>query len=283
MESEELPGAPRSLWSDGPEAAGAGAPALTADLEVDACVIGGGIAGVTTALELARGGRSVALLERDRVGAGVTGHSTAKLSSLQGSTYSELERRHGASGAAGYAALNEGAIDYIVDRVQVLDVDCELRRRPHALFAWNAEQAEELDREAAAAGRAGLDVRRTDDLSLPFPIAGALVREDQAELQIATYVMALAEALRAAGGQVFETTTATHVGEGSRPTVRTSGGAKVRARDVVVATHYPILDRGLFFPRLTPKRSYCLAVRIPGALPDLDPGESTPIYSDIAE
>src|ERR1700710_820441 len=269
MASEALPGAPRSLWLDGPETAGLGAPALTADLEVDACVIGGGIAGVTTALELARGGRSVALLERDRVGAGVTGHSTAKLSSLQGSTYSELERRHGASGAAGYAELNEGAIGYVVDRVQVLDIDCDPRRRPHAVFAWNAEQAQELDREAAAAARAGLDVRRTDALGLPFPIAGALVREDQAELQIATYVMALAEALRAAGGQVFEGTVATHVGEGSHPTVRTAGGAKVRARDVVVATHYPILDRGLFFARLTPKRSYCLAVRIPGPLPEI--------------
>ena len=269
MVSDELPGAPRSLWLDGPEAAGLAAPALTADLEVDACVVGGGIAGVTTALELARGGRSVALLERDRVGAGVTGHSTAKLSSLQGSTYSELERHFGAAGAAGYAGLNEGSIGYVVDRVQTLGIDCDLRRRPHAVYAWTAEQAQELDREAAAATRAGLDVRRTDQLDLPFPIAGALVRDDQAELQIATYVVALAKAVSATGGQVFEGTTVTHVSEGSRPTVRTAGGARVRARDVIVATHYPILDRGLFFPRLTPKRSYCMAARIPGPVPDI--------------
>ena len=269
MVFDELPGAPRSLWLDGPEAGGLAAPALTADLEVDACVVGGGIAGVTTALELARGGRSVALLERDRVAAGVTGHSTAKLSSLQGSTYSELEGHFGTAAAAAYAELNEGAIGYIVDRVQTLGIDCDLRRRPHAVYAWTAEQAQELDREAAAATRAGLDVRRTDELDLPFPIAGALVRDDQAELQIASYVMALAEAVVAAGGQIFEGTTVTHVGEGSRPTVRTAGGARVQARDVVVATHYPILDRGLFFPRLTPKRSYCLAARIPGPPPGI--------------
>jgi hypothetical protein len=121
----------------------------------------------------------------------------------------------------------------------MLGIDCDLRRRPHAVFAWTAEQAQELDREAAAATRARLDVRRTDDLDLPFPIAGALVREDQAELQIASYIIALTEALVAAGGQVFEGTTVTRGGEGSRPTVRTEGGAKVRARDVVVATHYP--------------------------------------------
>jgi glycine/D-amino acid oxidase-like deaminating enzyme/nitrite reductase/ring-hydroxylating ferredoxin subunit len=269
MVDDELPGVPRSLWLDGPEAAGARAPALIADLEVDACVVGGGIAGLTTALELARGGRSVALLERDRVGAGVTGHSTAKLSSLQGTTYSELERRFGAAGAAGYAALNEGAIGYVVDRVGVLGIDCGLRRRPHALFAWDAAQLRDLEREAEAAARAGLDVRRTDDLGLPFPITGALVRDDQAELQIATYMMGLAEALRAAGGEIFEDTVVTHVGEGSHPTVRTAAGASVRARDVVVATHYPILDRGLYFARLTPKRSYCIAVRIPGPLPEI--------------
>ena len=267
MPTDELPREPRSLWLDGPEAEGLQADPLRSDVEVDVCVIGGGIAGVTTALELARGGHSVVLLERDRVGAGVTGHSTAKLSSLQGTTYTELERKFGRDRAAAYAQLNEGAIDYVAEHVRTLAVDCDLRRRPHALFAWDERELEDLDREAEAATRAGLAVRRTDDLGLPFPIAGALVRDDQVELQINTYVLALAAALRAAGGEVFEHTVATHVGEGSRPSVRTDGGFTVRARDVVVATHYPILDRGLYFPRLRPQRSYCVAVRAPGPLP----------------
>lgn len=269
MPIDDLPGEPRSLWLDGPEAEGLRAPPLRSDVSVDACVIGGGIAGVTAALELARDGRSVVLLERDRVGAGVTGHSTAKLSSLQGTTYTELERKFGRDRAAAYAELNEGAIGYIVDRIQTLRIDCDLRRKPHALFAWDARQLRELEREAEAATRAGLDVRRADELDLPFPIAGALVRDGQAELQINAYVLALAAALREAGGEVFEHTTVTHVGEGSHPKVRTADGFTVRARDVVVATHYPILDRGLYFARLRPQRSYCLAVRAPGPLPEV--------------
>src|SRR3954451_19809801 len=107
---------PLSLWMDLDDELDR--PPLAEDLEVDACVLGGGITGITAALELVRGGRSVAVLDMHRVGAGVTGHSTAKLSSLQGTTYTELGRKFGRGGAQAYAALNEGAIGYIVDRVQ---------------------------------------------------------------------------------------------------------------------------------------------------------------------
>ncbi|WP_445147609.1 FAD-dependent oxidoreductase [Baekduia sp. Peel2402] len=258
-----------SLWLDGLDAPQH--PPLGQDLDADVCVIGGGIFGLTTALEVARGGRSVVLLERDRVGAGVTGHSTAKLSALQGTTYTELSRRFGVDGARGYAALNEGAIGYVVDRVGTLGLadEVEIRRAPHALFSWDAKQREDLEREADAARAAGLDVRLTDDdLGLPFATTGALVREDQAELEIGAYMRGLADAFTAIGGRIFERTVATHVGEGSRPVVRTEAGPRVTAGDVVVATHYPILDRGLFFPRLTPKRSYCIAVAGADPLPE---------------
>jgi glycine/D-amino acid oxidase-like deaminating enzyme/nitrite reductase/ring-hydroxylating ferredoxin subunit len=258
-----------SLWLDGLDPLDA--PALAHDLDCDVCVVGGGIFGITTALELQRAGRTVVVLDRDRVGAGVTGHSTAKLSSLQGTTYAELSRRFGADGARGYAALNEGAIGYIADRVTTLRIDAAaFRRRPHALFSWDAEQRATLEREAEAATAAGLDVRIDESgLGLPFAITGALVREDQAEVEIGAYVQGLARAFTEAGGRIFEQTVVTHVGEGSNPAVRTEQGPTVRARDVVVATHYPILDRGLYFARLTPKRSYAIAVADAAPLPEV--------------
>jgi len=263
-----LPGASRSLWLH--DATGVAAPPLTDDLEVDACVVGGGITGITAAYELARAGRSVVVLERDRVGAGVTGHSTAKLSSLQGTTYTEVSRKHGKDAARRYAELNEGAIGYIVDRVGTLDIACDLRRKPHALLAYDTEQHGKLEREAQAAAAAGLDVRLDDSgLGLPFAIAGALVRDGQAEIQINAYVLGLAAALQEVGGTIHEQTTVTHVGEGGRPTVRTDDGPRVKARDVIVATHYPILDRGLYFARLQPKRSYAIAVRGASPLPEV--------------
>jgi nitrite reductase/ring-hydroxylating ferredoxin subunit len=63
------------------------------------------------------------------------------------------------------------------------------------------------------------------------------------------------------------------VREGSPVRVRTEAGAEVRADHVVIATHYPILDRGLYFARLKPQRSYCIAVR----LADGEPPRGMPI------
>jgi glycine/D-amino acid oxidase-like deaminating enzyme len=64
-------------------------PPLADDLHVDVVVIGGGIAGVSTARKLAATGRTVALLEAGRIAASVTGYTTVKLSSLHTFKYDD--------------------------------------------------------------------------------------------------------------------------------------------------------------------------------------------------
>ncbi len=51
-------------------------PPLTADLDVDVCVIGGGLAGLTAAREIARSGWSVVLIEAGRLASGASGRNT---------------------------------------------------------------------------------------------------------------------------------------------------------------------------------------------------------------
>ncbi|MBQ1159897.1 FAD-binding oxidoreductase, partial [Streptomyces sp. A73] len=94
-------------------AAGAPYPPLPPDgrIEVDVAVVGGGIAGLSVAWELARAGRGVAVLESDRLAAGVTGHTTAKLSALHGLIYSWLRAHRGAEQARDYALSQQGAVD----------------------------------------------------------------------------------------------------------------------------------------------------------------------------
>jgi glycine/D-amino acid oxidase-like deaminating enzyme len=264
----ELTDPAASLWMDTTRDA-PGFPTLDADLDVDVVVIGGGILGVTTALLCARDGASVALLEHDVVAGGVTGHTTAKVSALQSTTYASLRAKHGADKTRDYATGNRAAVETVARLADELGIACDLRRRPAVTWVRDHRQRPKIDAEAAAAREAGLPVRVVEELPLNDPVAAAVVLDDQVELNARKYVLGLARALEAEGGRVFAHTGAVSVSEHGTREVRSRAGARVRARDIVVATLMPFLDRGLWFTRLTPQRSYCIAVRTRRDIPPL--------------
>ncbi|MEU9350960.1 FAD-dependent oxidoreductase [Streptomyces griseoloalbus] len=244
-------------------------PALTEDLDVDVAVIGGGIAGLCTARELARAGKSVAVLETGRIAAGVTGHTTAKVTALHTLVYGKLRRTRGSEGARLYARSQSEAIEHTAGVVAELGIDCEWERRSAYTYVRDAGRAEELRAEARAAREAGLPASFVTETGLPFPVAGAVEVTDQVQFHPRKYLLALAGDLIARGGRVHEDTTVVGLEEGSPCRLSTATGATVTARDVVVATHYPIFDRALLFTRLSPRRELVVAGPIPA---DRDPG-----------
>jgi Rieske Fe-S protein len=98
-------------------------------------------------------------------------------------------------------------------------------------------------------------------------VHGAVRLADQVQIQPVKYVQGLAARVDGDGSAVYESTRVRTVREGNPARVLTQQGAEVRAKHVVIATHYPILDRGLYFARLKPQRSYCIAVRLASGEP----------------
>ena len=123
------------------------------------------------------------------------------------------------------------------------------------------------EREAQAAIDAGLPASLVDETPLPYPVAAAVRFDDQAEFHVHKYLLALAAQLEGDGCQVFERSRAVEVDTYEGLTVKTPGG-RVKARHVVLATHYPFLDRTLAFARVHPQRSYALACRVAGEPPE---------------
>ena len=253
----------RSLWVE--TAPSSHYSALGSSLSVDVVVVGGGITGLTVGKLLAGEGASVAVVEAGRICAGATGYTTAKITSLHSLIYARLEQAFGTDAARAYAAANQAAVAVVVDLVASLEIDCELEGADAFTYTESAERVGDIEAEVEAAQRAGLPAAFTTDTDLPYPVAGAIRMGDQAQFHPRKYCLGLADAIAADGGLIFERTRALHVDDG--PGTVTTDRGTVQAGAVVLATHLPFPAEGGYFARVEPLRSYALAARVEGALP----------------
>jgi nitrite reductase/ring-hydroxylating ferredoxin subunit len=120
----------------------------------------------------------------------------------------------------------------------------------------------------AAARRAGLPAELVEAVEeLPFPVEAAVSFSNQAEFHALRYLQGLAAAAAEMGCSIHEQTRVVDIDDGDPCRVETEPGAVVRARRVLLATHLPILDRGLYFARTHAQRSYAILVRLRGEVP----------------
>lgn len=241
-------------------------PELFGEIRADVVVLGGGIVGITTALLLKEAGLRVVLLEAGRLACGVSGYTTAKVSSQHGLIYEHLRSSFGADAARTYGQANETALAWIADRVSQHEIDCDFRRQASYAYVTSDAKRAQVEQEAEAARAAGLPATLVETTPLPYPVAAAVRFDNQAEFHARKYLLGLAERLSGDGCHVFERSRAVEVDTHGEGRVKTAGG-RVIADRVVMATHYPFLDRSLAFARVHPQRSYAIACRIGGPLP----------------
>ena len=253
-----------SLWQDRhPRPGPTSAPEV--DGRYDVVVVGAGLTGLTTALLLGRAGRSVLVLEAGTVGYATTGRSTAKISCLQGARLSTIAGKHAEPVVHQYVeAQREGQA--WLDRF-CADHGVAVQRRDAVSYAYSEQGEKTLRQELEAARGAGLPVTWADELPLPFPVRGAVRLADQLQVDPMELLAALAAEASAHGVQLVEGVRVTKV-RGSDPVRVTTEVGEVQAGRVVVATNMPVVDRGGFFARMKPQRSYCLAFRTPTPVVD---------------
>ena len=242
-------------------------PTLEREVVVDVVVLGGGIAGITTATLLKDAGLTVAVLEADRIVKDVTVGTTAKISAAPNLIYDRLLSRFGTATAQKAARANVNAVEKIADIVRERKIDCDFRRLPLYIYAETEEKADKIKRECRAARELGLEVSYTEKVPLPFKTGPAIVYENQAQFHPRKYLLALAEDLPGNGSHVFEKTRAVTVKSGARTEVVTDNGS-ITASKVVVATHTPVYDPDRLCDHLSPARSYVLGLYAKGAFPD---------------
>jgi glycine/D-amino acid oxidase-like deaminating enzyme/nitrite reductase/ring-hydroxylating ferredoxin subunit len=245
----------------------------------DDVIVGAGLTGLVTALLFARRGHTVAVLEAGAVGGLATGSSSAMVSLLQGAQLQKIRRRTYQGVGDAYVQGNREAFDWLLGYADDAGVDVE--RRDAFSFATSRSGLARVDGEYLVGRAAGLDLVKTMDLDVPFATIGAVRLRDQAQIDPIELVAALTADVRALGGVVVENARVTGV-DAQDPAITHTVLGDVRSERVHLTTGAPILDRGLYFAKIAPRRSFGLAFSgiDPLDLPDsmyhsVDPSDRT--------
>lgn len=239
--------------------------ALTENTHVDVCVVGAGMAGMSTAYMLTHEGKSVVVLDDGPIGGGNTARTTAHLSNVLGTRYYELEQLHGENGSRLAADSHTTAINRIEAIVSEEKIDCDFERLDGYLFPPDLQSTDEMQRELEAAHRAGLtDVELVKKAPLTGFDTGLCLRfPGQGQFDPLKYLAGLAEAIQRNGGKIFTGTHVEKIEGGSLARIETSNGAVVTADAVVVATNTPINDPIAMHLKQAPYLTYVIGARVP--------------------
>jgi len=234
------------------------------DLQADVCVVGAGMAGLSTAYMLAKEGKKVAVLESRSLAAGQSQRTSAHLTNAHDNYYHEVEKIHGVDGIRIAAESHTAAIDRIEEIVQTEGIECDFIRLPGYLFCAPEQKVEILERELAAVNRAGVQgvelIGRAPLVS--FDTGACLKYPRQAQFHPLKYLEHLSRAIRSHGGEIYGDTAVKTVTGGETVTVETINGRTVRAKAVVVATNSPINDQFAIHTKQAPYLTYVIAAPV---------------------
>lgn len=237
------------------------------DKVFDVVIVGGGITGISTALQLQSAGKRCLLLEAHTLGFGTTGGTTAHLNTFFDTPYHKVENDFGKENAMLLARGAADAMALIEKNIGVYQIECEHRVTEGYVFSVSEEQDKELDEMVAASQAVGVDVEFTNSSVFPVPYFKMAAFKKQAQFNPVAYIFSLAKIFEAGGGIILQHSRVMAVDKKNDHLLVQTQPAAFRTLQVVYATHIPPGVNLLHF-RCAPYRSYAMAVKLKGAYPE---------------
>lgn len=239
---------------------------LNQNISVDVAIVGGGIAGITTAYLLSKSGKSVAVLEDGYIGSGETGRTTAHITHALDDRYYNIEKKHGSKGAKVAAESHTAAIDFIDRFAREEEIDCAFERLDGFLFLDTSDKKSSLEKELKALKNAGISsAKMVNESPLESAdISPCICFPNQAQFQPMQYLIGIVNAISSKGVQIFTETHAQEINMvNNEGIIITDNGYNVTAQNIVLATNAPIVDKvSKIYDKQVAYRTYVIAAKI---------------------
>src|SRR6187399_840811 len=259
----------KSLWMD--VAVAPDAAPLQGDSECDVVIVGAGIAGISTAYELATEGSHVVVVDRGKIVGGITARTSAHLAPLCDDLTSAMIELRGEDMSRRFYRSQAAAVDRIEAIQKKEKIECDFRRLDGYLFQALSTDSKIIEDELDAVRKVGAPVHRLVGVPLAHCDQQHVLRyPQQATFHPLKYLQGLAAAITARGGIFHAETIVQRIDEGVDGSVAvTTDGGTITSKAAVVATNSPISDRFALHTKMAPYRTYAMAFSIPrGAIPD---------------
>ena len=228
---EDGPWRPQSESPSGP---------LQETISADVAVIGAGVTGLATAMELAERGYDVVVLEQKWVGYGASGRNAGHQASMVNEQLLMLKRFVGEQALRDYVALLKEAVSYMSDFIDTHKIDCDHRITSSLLVGTASAHNQKVKRITSEMRSLGADVSFVDqaemrDRDLPEAFKCAMWGEGGVYNPF-KYVDGIRKLAESKGVRIFEQTEVQDLIPGGRVVLKTPGG-NVLARKVFLATN----------------------------------------------
>lgn len=236
---------------------------LEKDIEIDVCIIGAGITGITTAYMLLNKGLKVCLIDKGEICSGVTENTTAKITSQHGLIYKYLVENFGKDYARKYLESNEKAIKGIKEIIDKENISCDFEKTDNYIYTCKDEYIDTIRDEVDAVNELGLNAELIESVKLPFEIKLGIKFPNQAKFHPLKYLYQLVEVLKKSHTQIYTNSRIVEIKKHlSGYKMITEEEKEITAKYVVMATHYPIKNfPGMHFLKMYQDRSYAIAIK----------------------
>lgn len=271
----------RSYWIESTDSEKGKFENLKEDIQVDVCIIGGGMAGISTAYELSKKGLKVAVLEKDEIALHTTGNTTAKITSGHGLIYKYLKESFSLDYARKYFNANQEAIQKIKENVENENIECDFEIQDNYVYTLKRDEVLDIQEEVSIVNSIGGNAQFVTKSNLPFKIQGGIKLSNQAQFHPRKYILGLCDCIIQNGGDIYTNTKVCDIDrKKDLYNIKTKDNTVI-SKYLVMATHYPILDiPGMYFLKMYQEKSYIIGVDIKQNVFDgMYINNSEPIYS----
>ncbi len=221
---------------------------LDNDIECDVLIIGGGMAGLSTAYHMMDSDKKVVLIEKDKCGMGATSKNTGKLTWMQGLIYSKLSNNYNDQVAKLYLDSQIDAINNIKKIIDDNKIDCHLAKTNSYVFSYTGDDYVDFGDEMKFYDKYNIKYKLLDKLPIDYDCYYALETYDSYVFNPYEYLIGLKNIIKDKF-DIYEDTRCISVDKDlNNYVVLVDNGYKIRSKFVVVASHYPMFIVPFFIP-----------------------------------